>query len=187
MFSPQLTRRRFDTWAFSFFFHWQNGFPQQLISTKSLRDRPKSSTSPAKGNSLQRGAGGQEAHSYFLDRPGDVDLKNGLKWKLNGFTLFQLSVLMKIIQNELTSDHLIYNSYVSINPICELIISTNCQFPFRGGPSENYHEFPFGGDVELFGWSLMIYNQQRAVRRHTKRRIGGILANLSFILTATKI
>ncbi len=41
-----------------------------------LRDHPKSSTSPAKGNSLQRGAGGQEAHSYFLDRPGDVDFKN---------------------------------------------------------------------------------------------------------------
>ncbi len=58
--------------------------------------------SPAKGNSLQRGAGGggQEAHSYFLDRPGNVDLKNGLKWK-NVFTLFQLGVLMKITVNQL--------------------------------------------------------------------------------------
>ncbi len=41
-----------------------------------LRDRLKSSTSPAKGNSLQRGRGGQKARSYFFNTPGDVDLKN---------------------------------------------------------------------------------------------------------------
>ncbi len=63
---------------------------------------------------------------------------------------------MKIIQNDLTSDHLIYYSYVSINHICELRFSTNCRFPFRGGrgSSENDHEFPFAGDVELLRRSL---------------------------------
>ncbi len=60
---------------------------ENICVTCVLGDRPKSSTSPAKGNSLQ-GGGGEEAHSYFLDRPGDVDFKNGLKWKLNIFTLF---------------------------------------------------------------------------------------------------
>ena len=41
--------------------------------------------------------------------------------------------------------------------ICELRISTNCQFPLRrgrGDPSENDHEFPFAGDIELLGLSL---------------------------------
>ncbi len=64
---------------------------------------------------------------------------------------------MKIIQNEFISCHLIYSSHGSINYICELRISTNCRFPFRGGrggPSENDHEFPFAGDVELLGRSL---------------------------------
>ncbi len=35
-------------------------------SSSLVRDRPKSSTSPAKGNSLQRGREGQEAHSRSL-------------------------------------------------------------------------------------------------------------------------
>ncbi len=63
---------------------------------------------------------------------------------------------MKIIQNDLTNDHLMYYSYVSINHISELRFSTNCQFPFRGGwgPSGNDHEFPFAGDVELLRRSL---------------------------------
>ncbi len=76
---------------------------------------------------------------------------------LKGFYNFSAKYIAEVIQNELTSDHSIYNSYVSINHICELRISTNCQFPFRGGrggPSENDHEFPFAGDVELLGRSL---------------------------------
>ncbi len=44
-------------------------------SWSTFGDRLKSSTSPAKGNSLQRG-GGQKARSYFLNMPGDIDLKN---------------------------------------------------------------------------------------------------------------
>ena len=58
---------------------------------------------------------------------------------------------MKIGQNEFTSDHSIYSSYVSrvsINHVCELRVSTNYQFPFKGG-GKNDHEFPFAGDVEL--------------------------------------
>ena len=63
---------------------------------------------------------------------------------------------MKIIQNEFTSDHLIYISYVSINHICELRILTNCRFPFRGA---GVHQkmimiFLFAGNVEVLGQSL---------------------------------
>ena len=40
-----------------------------------IRDHKQSSMSLEKGNSLQRGAGGSKAHSYFLYSPGDVDFK----------------------------------------------------------------------------------------------------------------
>ena len=53
------------------------------------------------------------------------------------------------------------NSYVSINHICEVRISTKCRFPFKGGggegPLENDHEFPIAGDIELLGRSLMAF------------------------------
>ncbi len=135
-----------------------NDFGQTWLLCKlTLGTVPKVQRRQQKEIHCKGGRGGQEARSYFLDRPSDVDLKGGSKWKLNVFTIFQLSVLLKIIQNELTSDHSIYNSYVQINHICELRISTNCRFPFRGGrggPLENDHEFPFAGDVELLGRSL---------------------------------
>ncbi len=86
----------------------------------SLGTVPKVQRRQQKEIHCKGGRGGQEAHSYFFDRPGDVDLKNGLKWKCNVFTVFQLGVLMKIIQNEFTSDHSIYSLYVSMNHICEL-------------------------------------------------------------------
>ncbi len=61
------------------------------------------------------------------------------------------------------------NSLIWKMVICELRFSTNCRFPFRGGrggPSENDHEFPFAGDVELLRRSLRAtFSTKESMRR----------------------
>ena len=54
---------------------WKRCLPD-LRTAIGVRDRLKTSTSSAKGNSLQRGRGSLWTNSYFLDGLGDVDLKN---------------------------------------------------------------------------------------------------------------
>ncbi len=120
---------------------WILGFPRKTLSCtfdnilwpgRNLITRGPSQkfNVASKRKFVARGGGGSRGPFILFEKARRSWFEKWFKVEVKVFTLFQLGVLMKIIQNELTSDHSIYYSYVLINHIGELRISTNSQFPF---------------------------------------------------------